>query len=59
MLNLSKNNWVVIKWILHYLKDTIDTASCYCGQNIDFVGYADVDFGSDYDRIKYTTNISN
>lgn len=55
MLNPGRDHRVAVQWILHYLKVTTSIAICYSRQNINLVGYKDVDFVEDHDKRMSTT----
>eukprot|EP00253_Pinus_taeda_P003064 PITA_03064 len=55
MNNLGKEHWMVVKWILRYLKGTTDQALCFGGSNISLQGYVDADMVGDKDNRRSTT----
>lgn len=63
MENLGRDHEATIKWILHYLKGTIDTAICCGYQNINLVGFVDANFVGDHVKrrstTKYAFNLAN
>ena len=55
MNNPGKEHWMVVKWILRYLKGTTNQALCFGGSNISLQGYVDVDMVGDRDNRRSTT----
>ena len=55
MNNPGKEHWMVVKWILKYLRDTTNQASCFGGSNIALQGYVDADMVGDRDNRRSTT----
>lgn len=56
MGDLGKQHWEAVKWVLRYLKGTMDKALCIYGQNVELVGYVDADLASnDLDGRRSTT----
>uniref|UniRef100_A0A803KS96 Uncharacterized protein n=1 Tax=Chenopodium quinoa TaxID=63459 RepID=A0A803KS96_CHEQI len=55
MANLGKIHWEAVKWILRYLKGTIDTGLCFGGDNCQISGSVDSDYAGDLDRRRSTT----
>ena len=51
----GKQHWEVVKWILRYLKGSLDTSLCFTGASLKLQGYVDVDFAGDIDSTKSTT----
>ena len=51
----GKQHWEVVKWILKYLKGSLDTCLCFTGASLKLLGYVDVDFADDIDSRKSTT----
>jgi len=49
MCNLGKAHWVVVKWIMRYLKGTSNICMVYGSNDIEcgHIGYADSDYGGD------------
>ena len=43
MHNTGKTHWVAVKWILRYLRGTINAALCFGGSDITLQGYVDSD----------------
>ena len=41
--NPDKSHWQAVKWILRYLRGTIDTCLEFSGDGQRFVGFADLD----------------
>eukprot|EP00253_Pinus_taeda_P028155 PITA_28155 len=50
MNNPGKEHWMVVKWILRYLKGTTNQALCFGGLNIYLQGYVDIDMAGDKDN---------
>ncbi|RVW70973.1 Retrovirus-related Pol polyprotein from transposon TNT 1-94 [Vitis vinifera] len=55
MSRLGKQHWEVVKWILRYLKGSLDTCLCFTGASLKLQGYVDADFAGDIDSRKSTT----
>eukprot|EP00253_Pinus_taeda_P022748 PITA_22748 len=55
MNNPEKEHWMAVKWILRYLKGTIDQALCFGGSNISLQGYVDANMAGDRDNRRSTT----
>ena len=51
----GKQHWEAVKWILRYLKGSLDTCLCFTGVRLKLQGYVDADFASDIDSGKSTT----
>nr|CAN77134.1 hypothetical protein VITISV_039954 [Vitis vinifera] len=51
----GKQHWEVVKWILRYLKGSLDTCLCFTGASLKLQGYVDADFAGDIDSRKSTT----
>nr|CAN68815.1 hypothetical protein VITISV_001087 [Vitis vinifera] len=51
----GKQHWEAIKWILRYLKGSLDTCLCFIGASLKLQGYVDADFAGDIDSRKSTT----
>eukprot|EP00268_Persea_americana_P003240 TRINITY_DN10975_c0_g1_i1.p1 TRINITY_DN10975_c0_g1~~TRINITY_DN10975_c0_g1_i1.p1 ORF type:complete len:188 (+),score=29.29 TRINITY_DN10975_c0_g1_i1:162-725(+) len=59
MDNLGKAHWQAVKWILHYLRGTINVGIVYDKSNNtsgSVIGYVDKNFAGDLDRIKSLTS---
>ena len=41
MNNPGKEHWMAVKWILRYLRGTMNQALCFGGSNIALLGYDD------------------
>jgi len=54
MKNPGKEHWMVVKWILRYLRGTTNQELCFRGSNISLQGYVDVDMVSDRDNRRST-----
>ncbi|KAL6310751.1 hypothetical protein AAG906_015088 [Vitis piasezkii] len=50
-----KQHWEAVKWILRYLKGSLDTCLCFTGASLKLQGYVDADFAGDIDSRKSTT----
>ena len=50
----SKENWMVVMWILRYLRGTTSHALCFGGSSIVLHGYADSDMAGDKDSRRST-----
>ena len=50
----GKQHWEAVKWILRYLKGSLDTCLCFIGASLKLQGYVDVDFAGDIDSRKST-----
>ncbi|RVX04508.1 Retrovirus-related Pol polyprotein from transposon TNT 1-94 [Vitis vinifera] len=55
MSRLGKQHWEAVKWILRYLKGSLDTCLCFTGASLKLQGYVDADFAGDIDSRKSTT----
>ncbi|RVW99370.1 Retrovirus-related Pol polyprotein from transposon TNT 1-94 [Vitis vinifera] len=51
----GKQHWEAVKWILRYLKGSLDTCLCFIGASLKLQGYVDPDFVGDIDNRKSTT----
>ncbi|RVW80140.1 Retrovirus-related Pol polyprotein from transposon TNT 1-94 [Vitis vinifera] len=51
----GKQHWEAVKWILRYLKGSLDTCLCFIGASLKLQGYVDADFAGDIDSRKSTT----
>ncbi|RVW18006.1 Retrovirus-related Pol polyprotein from transposon TNT 1-94 [Vitis vinifera] len=51
----GKQHWEAVKWILRYLKGSLDTCLCFTGASLKLQGYVDADFVGDIDSRKSTT----
>ena len=54
MNNLGKEHWMVVKWILRYLRGTTNQELCFGGSNIALQGYVDADMVGDRDNRRST-----
>jgi len=54
MNNSGKEHWMAVKWILRYLRGTINQALCFGGSKLSLEGYVDVDMTSDRDNRRST-----
>lgn len=55
MANPGKTHWEAVKWVLRYLKGTIDTGLCFGGDTCQVSGFVDSDYAGDLDRRRSTT----
>ena len=55
MSRLGKQHWEVVKWILRYLRSSLDTCLCFTGASLKLHSYVDADFAGDIDSRKSTT----
>lgn len=55
MLDLGKEHWEGLKWILRYLKGTSGMTLCFKKNNIILQGFADANLSGDLDSRKSTT----
>jgi hypothetical protein len=55
MNNPSKEHWMVVKWILRYLRGITSQALCIGGSNGILQGYVDLYMEGDKDSIKIIT----
>uniref|UniRef100_A0A7N2R0F3 Integrase catalytic domain-containing protein n=1 Tax=Quercus lobata TaxID=97700 RepID=A0A7N2R0F3_QUELO len=51
----GKQHWEAVKWILRYLKGSLDTCLCFTGASLKLQGYVNADFAGDIDSRKSTT----
>ncbi|RVX13352.1 Retrovirus-related Pol polyprotein from transposon TNT 1-94 [Vitis vinifera] len=51
----GKQHWEAVKWILRYLKGSLDTYLCFTGASLKLQGYIDADFAGNIDSRKSTT----
>ena len=51
----GKQHWEAVKWILRYLRGSLDTCLCFTGASLKLQGYVDADFAGDIDSRKSTT----
>ena len=47
MSRSGKQHWEAVKWILRYLRGSLDTYLCFTGASLKLQDYVDVDFVSD------------
>ena len=55
MNNLGKEYWMVVKWILRYLRGTTSHELCFGGLSTVLQGYVDSDMAGDKDSKRSTT----
>jgi hypothetical protein len=55
MNDLGKEHWMVVKWILRYLRGTTSHAICFGGSSTILQGYVDSDMAGDKDSRRSTT----
>ena len=53
--NPGRENWNVIKWILRYLRGTVNMMLCFGDDKLIVVGYSDSDMAGDIDSRKSTS----
>ena len=51
----GKQHQEIVKWILRYLKGSIDTCLCFTSASLKLQGYVDVDLAGDIDSRKSST----
>ena len=51
----GKQHWEAVKWILRYLKGSLDTCLCFIGASLKLQGYVNADFAGNIDSRKSTT----
>ena len=51
-----KQHWEAVKWILRYLKGSLDTCLRFTGASLKLQGYIDADFAGDINSRKSTTS---
>ena len=51
----GKQHWEAVKWILRYLKGSLDTCLCFTGASLKLQGYVDADLAGDIDSRKSIT----
>ena len=54
MSRSGKLHWVAVKWILRYLRGSLNTYLCFIGASLKLQGYVDADFAGDIDNRKST-----
>jgi hypothetical protein len=55
MSNPGKQHWEAVKWILRYLKDSLDTSFCFIRADLKLQGYMDAALAGDINSRKSTT----
>ena len=55
MANPGKAHWEAVKWVLRYLKGTVDTGLCFGVDTCDLSGFVDSDYAGDLDKRRSTT----
>ena len=55
MSRSGKQHWEAVKWILRYLRGSLDTYLCFTGASLKLQGYVDSDFAGDIYSRKSTT----
>ena len=53
--NLANEHWGAVKWILHYLKGTLDMELCFGSGKSELVCYTDSNLGGNLDNSKSTS----
>ena len=51
----GQKHWRVVKWIMRYLKGSLDMTLCYGGTDVRLHGYVDSDFAVNVESRKSTT----
>ena len=52
-----KQHWEAVKWILRYLRGSLDTCLCFTSESLKLQDYVDADFAGDIDGRKSTTGL--
>jgi hypothetical protein len=52
--NPGKDHWEVVKWVIRYLRGTINYSNTYDGSRDSVCGYVDSDFAGDLEKIRST-----
>ena len=57
MANPGREHWEALKWLLRYIKATVNEGLVYRGgkEAVELIGYVDADYASDRDRRMSTT----
>ena len=55
MNNPGKANWMVVKWILKYLRGTTNKSLCVGGSSVSLQGYVNANMASDRDNRRSAT----
>jgi len=58
MYDPGKGHWEAVKWVLRYIKDTIDVGSVFEKNSTnkqECIGYVDSDYAGDLDKCRSTT----
>ena len=55
LVNLDKQHWQVVKWILKYLKGSSHYCLCFGNIDVALEGYTDVDMARDVDTRNSTS----
>lgn len=56
MSNPGRQHWEIVKWILRYLKGTVNKVLCFGSKDLTSSGFVDVDLGgNDLDKRKSMT----
>ena len=50
----GKQHWEAVKWILRYLKGSLDTCLCFTGASLKLQDYVNANFTGDIDSRKST-----
>ena len=50
-----KQHWEAVKWILRYLRGSLDTCLCFTSESLKLQDYVDADFAGDIDSRKSPT----
>ena len=55
MMNLGKENWEAVKWLLRYLRGTSSTSLLFGKGKVTLQGFVDADLGGNVDSSKSTS----
>lgn len=55
MANPRKAHWEAVRWVLRYLKGTVDLGLCFGGDTCRVTGFVDSDHAGDLDRCRSAT----
>ena len=55
MVNLGKEHWEAVKWLLRYLRGISSTLLCFGKGKVTLQGFVDADLGGDVDSSKSTS----
>ncbi len=54
MANPGKKHWEALKWVLRYLKGTVDHCLCYSDSQVHMEAYTDSEWAGDVDSRRST-----